>query len=62
MKQIFLSEEELAERWRLKRQTLNAWRCKNKGPKYVKIEGKILYKIEDIEEMENSIDKGVDKE
>lgn len=62
MKQIFLSEKELAERWRIKPQTLNMWRHKGKGPDYIKIEGKILYKIETIESIEKGIDTKTDKE
>ena len=62
MEQIFLSEKELAERWRLRPNTLTKWRHEDRGPKYLKIEGKILYRIEDIEDMEKCVDKGVAKD
>lgn len=47
----------LAGRWNTTIDSLAQWRLQKKGPVYVKIVGKILYRISDIEkyEEENSI-------
>jgi hypothetical protein len=57
---ILLTTKELAERWKLKEQTLNSYRYENKGVPYVKINIKgsptravIRYKLNDIIEYEN---------
>ena len=40
---------EVAEILLCSERTLEAWRREKKGPCYYKIEGKILYKIEDVD-------------
>jgi len=57
---ILLTTKELAERWKLKEQTLNSYRYENKGAPYFKINIKgsstravIRYKLKDIIEYEN---------
>jgi hypothetical protein len=57
---ILLTTKELAERWKLKEQTLNSYRYENKGVPYFKINIKgsptravIRYKLNDIIEYEN---------
>ena len=57
---ILLTTKELVERWKLKEQTLNSYRSKNKGVPYFKINIKgsttravIRYKLSDIIEYEN---------
>lgn len=49
---IFLTDEQLAERWQCHRQTLIRWRAAGIGPKFVKISNKVRYKLSDIEEFE----------
>lgn len=49
---IFLTDEQLAERWQCHRQTLIRWRSGGIGPKFVKINQQIRYKLSDIEEFE----------
>tara|TARA_R100001510_G_scaffold47284_1_gene44541 strand:- start:314 stop:514 length:201 start_codon:yes stop_codon:yes gene_type:complete len=44
----FIDTKELADRWGRSSRTLENWRGKQIGPAYYKIEGKILYDIEDI--------------
>ena len=51
----FLTPEELAERWRMSKETLFKWRSQNHGPPYLKISGvKVLYKMADIEHYEQA--------
>ena len=48
----YLTERELAQRWRISQRTLQKWRQNNIGPAYVKIGGRIRYRLSDIEEWE----------
>jgi len=51
----FLTPEELAERWRMSKETLFKWRSQNHGPPYLKISGvKVLYKMADIKHYEKA--------
>ena len=47
-----LRPEELAERWRISAGTLARWRWTGDGPRFLKVSGKVLYRIEDIEAFE----------
>lgn len=49
---LFLTETELAARWRRSRKTLQNWRVLGKGPAFVKIGNSVLYSIKDIEAYE----------
>ncbi|MBF0097144.1 MAG: helix-turn-helix domain-containing protein [Magnetococcales bacterium] len=42
----------LAQRWRITPKTLQNWRCDGKGPPYLKIGGRIVYRLEDVERYE----------
>jgi hypothetical protein len=48
-----LTPDELLERWgrRIQPQTLRAWRSKNhrKGPPFVKVGSRVLYRLRDVE-------------
>ena len=56
---IFIDQKELAKRWIRSPRTLENWRTKGIGPKYIKIGGKVLYRLRDIEEIEkNSVVMG----
>jgi|TARA_R110000796_G_C14227370_1_gene395465 hypothetical protein len=48
----FIDTKELAKRWGRSSRTLENWRGKQVGPTYYKIEGKILYDIEDVQNFE----------
>lgn len=45
-----LTSNELARLWKISVQCLAQWRFRNKGPKYIKLESKVLYKRSDIEQ------------
>ena len=50
----FLNQHELSARWKLSGRTLERWRWLGTGPRYHKIGGRVVYRIEDIEEWENT--------
>lgn len=45
-----LSTQEAADYYGVKRNTLEIWRCKHKGPRYYKLGSRVLYDIDDLEE------------
>ncbi len=47
-----LTEQQLAEYWNVKRNTLQKWRCFGIGPVYIKIGGKVVYTMESIRNFE----------
>ncbi len=49
----FLTEDELATRWKLSRRTLQRWRALGRGPAYRRI-GRITYTIDDVEAYERA--------
>jgi hypothetical protein len=47
-----LTQRELAERWNKSESTIERYRSDRVGPTYLKIGGKILYRLADIEQYE----------
>ena len=47
-----LDQRGLAERWRVSTRTLEQWRWQGKGPRYLKIGGRVVYRVEDVEAFE----------
>jgi len=45
----FLTEHAVSNRASIPRRTLQTWRCKGRGPRFVKVGGKILYPRLDLE-------------
>jgi hypothetical protein len=43
---------ELARRWKLSPRTLERWRWLGLGPRHIKIGGRVVYRLEDIEAYE----------
>jgi hypothetical protein len=43
------NQVQLARRWSLSPRTLERWRWLKQGPDYLKIGGRIVYRIEDVE-------------
>lgn len=52
MSTSFLTPDRLAERWSITPMTLKQWRWNGKGPHFLKIGGRVLYRLEDIEDFE----------
>ena len=46
---------ELAERWTISHRTLERWRWAGEGPAYMKIGGRVVYRIADIEAFERDV-------
>jgi hypothetical protein len=47
-----LAEDHLAQRWLCSMSRLQKWRSAGRGPDYLKIGNRILYRLADIEEFE----------
>jgi predicted site-specific integrase-resolvase len=47
-----LSQRELSERWTIAETTLERWRSIGIGPVYVKLPGRVVYRITDVEAYE----------
>jgi len=45
---ICFTQKELARRWTLSHRTLERWRWASEGPAYMKIGGRIVYRLEDV--------------
>jgi hypothetical protein len=43
-----LDQENLARRWRISPRTLERWRWLRQGPSFIKLGGRVVYRIEDI--------------
>lgn len=50
----FLNQHELSKRWKLSPRTLERWRWLGTGPRYHKIGGRVIYRLEDIESWEQN--------
>lgn len=48
MNEIFLTSDQLAKRWVIRTETLSQWRWNGRGPQYLKIGRRVLYRIEDV--------------
>lgn len=46
------NQVELAARWNISPRTLERWRWTGDGPGYIKIGGRVVYPLEDVEEFE----------
>lgn len=47
-----LSQHDVAVRWRMSVRTLERWRSLRQGPPFLKLGGRVVYRIEDIEAFE----------
>ena len=46
------NQEQLARRWNISPRTLERWRWLKQGPDYLKVGGRVLYRLDDIETYE----------
>jgi hypothetical protein len=44
-----LNQFELARRWAMSPRTLERWRWLGQGPQYLKIGGRVVYRLDDVE-------------
>jgi len=54
MEVIHLNQRNLAQRWHVSEATLERWRCEGIGPKFLKLSGRVLYRLVDIEAYEEA--------
>lgn len=52
MADTYLTQVELAHRWRISPRTLERWRWKKTGPSYTKLGSKVVYADRDVEDYE----------
>jgi hypothetical protein len=49
-----LNQVQLARRWSLSPRTLERWRWLKQGPGYIKVGGRVVYALEDVEAFEKA--------
>ena len=49
---VHLNQVQLARRWSLSPRTLERWRFHSTGPSYLKVGGRVLYRLVDVEAFE----------
>lgn len=47
-----LNQIDLAARWNISHRTLERWRWTGEGPRFVKLGGRVVYRLEEVEEYE----------
>lgn len=62
MRETCLNQTELAARWKISPRTLERWRWINEGPQFLKIGGRVIYRLEDIEAFEREALKATEDE
>ncbi|MGE0759586.1 MAG: helix-turn-helix transcriptional regulator [Pirellulaceae bacterium] len=46
--QQHLNQLDLARRWRMSERTLERWRWQKSGPPYLKVGGRVIYRLDDV--------------
>ena len=54
MEIIHFNQRNLAKRWNVSEATLERWRTEGIGPMFLKLQGRVLYRLVDIEAYEAS--------
>ena len=49
-----LNQIELAARWNISHLTLERWRWSGEGPRFMKVGGRVVYRLEDVEAYERT--------
>ena len=47
-----IDQKELARRWLISPRTLEQWRWQGRGPQFLKLGGRVLYRLADVEAFE----------
>ena len=47
-----LNQRDLARRWSMSERTLERWRWLGRGPRFMKLGGRVAYRIQDVEAFE----------
>ena len=51
---LHLEQKELAERWRMSPRTLEQWRWQGRGPRFLKLGGRVVYPVKEVEAFEGA--------
>jgi hypothetical protein len=51
---LYLTQNELAERWKISSRTLERWRWRKLGPPYCRLGGSVRYRLADVEAYETA--------
>ena len=62
MSEVCLSQIELAARWKISHRTLERWRWAQEGPRYLKLGGRVIYRLSDIEAFEREVQSFQDEQ
>jgi predicted site-specific integrase-resolvase len=54
MEKVFINQIELSRRWSISPRTLERWRWLGEGPAFVKLGGRVVYRMKEIEDYEQS--------
>lgn len=49
-----IDQKQLAERWNISAKTLERWRWAGEGPRFLKLGGRVVYRLADIEAFEEA--------
>jgi predicted site-specific integrase-resolvase len=49
-----MNQKELARRWAISHRTLERWRATGQGPVFLKLGGRVVYRLADVEAFEQS--------
>ena len=52
MERTFINQEQLAERWGISPRTLERWRWLGAGLRFIKLGGRVVYRMDDVEAFE----------
>ena len=55
MSEVCVNQKELAARWKISHRTLERWRWVQEGPRYLKIGGRVVYRLSDVEAFERKV-------
>lgn len=53
-----MNQIQLADRWNISHRTLERWRWRKEGPSFIKIGGRVVYRLEDVEAFETTRTRG----
>ena len=54
MEVVHISQAQLAARWQVAEASLERWRSTGIGPKFLKLPGKVRYRLDDVEAFEEA--------
>ena len=55
MNEVCVNQKDLAARWKISHRTLERWRWVQEGLRYLKIGGRVVYRLSDVEAFERQV-------